>query len=345
MTQLHLGTGVAASAATTLATAAVLAALHAYMHRPAASSPKNHGLRRYRPGSKPQISSDGLITTVIPAYNEGPGIAVALAALAAAAVAPHLLQVIVVDGGCTDDTVAAAKAAATLLPFAEFIITQAAGGRGPALHAGAMAASGELLLFLHADTTLPYGFDVALRRAFADPSLLLSCFQFKISRIAPASSLWQSSPPLASTMAEASALAAQPLRKQPILSPPLLSLLELSVDRRVRTRSFPYGDQALCMSASTYTALGGFPGIPIMEDFEFIRQALALIAAAPTGCRGDSEQQQWWHIQQLPLSACCSARRWEKRGVVRTTALNFALVFRYVVLGQSAESIYRRYYV
>lgn len=60
--------------------------------------------------------------------------------------------------------------------------TTSVGGRGPALNAGARIATGDLLLFVHADTIVPPAFDVALRKAFQDPSILMSTFLFGINR-------------------------------------------------------------------------------------------------------------------------------------------------------------------
>ena len=60
--------------------------------------------------------------------------------------------------------------------------TTSVGGRGPALNAGARIATGDLLLFVHADTIVPPGFDVTLRKAFEDPEILMSTFLFGINR-------------------------------------------------------------------------------------------------------------------------------------------------------------------
>ncbi|KAG5189899.1 nucleotide-diphospho-sugar transferase [Tribonema minus] len=264
------------------------------------------------PGSGPQIGKDGLITVIIPAYNEGAGIADTLAALSAATEATGLVEVVIVDGGCSDDTMAQARAVP--LRLAHGIRTlESRGGRGPALHAGAQAARGDLLLFLHADTLLPQGYDAALRDAFQDPALLLSCFRFGVNRA------------VCAARGAAAAAAAPP-------PPRGLRLLEWAVDRRTRAKSFPYGDQALCTSRVNYFRLGGFPRVPMMEDFEFVRRAKAVA------------QGGGWGIRQLPLTALCSPRRWEQKGVLTVSLLNFSFVFRYVVLGWSPQQIYDRYY-
>ncbi|HEY9843335.1 MAG: TIGR04283 family arsenosugar biosynthesis glycosyltransferase [Candidatus Sericytochromatia bacterium] len=105
-------------------------------------------------------------------------------------------------------------------------------GRGPQLRAGAEAAQGEILLFLHADTQLP-------ARALAAISNLL-----------------QSRPELAGGAFDLG-----------IDSPrPIYRLIESISSRRSRLTRLPYGDQALFLRRSVYEAIGGFPDEPLMED-------------------------------------------------------------------------------
>eukprot|EP00611_Tribonema_gayanum_P020735 TRINITY_DN3850_c0_g1_i2.p1 TRINITY_DN3850_c0_g1~~TRINITY_DN3850_c0_g1_i2.p1 ORF type:complete len:219 (-),score=55.45 TRINITY_DN3850_c0_g1_i2:251-907(-) len=171
----------AVAALVSASTAAVLLRINSKLY----DAPALPASQCITPGSGPQIGKDGLITVIIPAYNEGAGIADTLAALSAATEATGLVEVVIVDGGCSDDTMAQARAVP--LRLARGIRTlESRGGRGPALHAGAQAARGDLLLFLHADTLLPQGYDAALRDAFQDPALLLSCFKFAAARSAPA---------------------------------------------------------------------------------------------------------------------------------------------------------------
>jgi rSAM/selenodomain-associated transferase 2 len=90
------------------------------------------------------------LSIVIPALNEGARIGAALAALAPLRARGH--QVIVVDGGSTDGTARLAAAGADL-------VLSAPKGRALQMNAGARAASGDVLVFLHADTRLPAGAD------------------------------------------------------------------------------------------------------------------------------------------------------------------------------------------
>ena len=90
------------------------------------------------------------ISIVMPVLNEAAGIVPTLAALAP--LRARGVEVIVVDGGSSDDTVALAT------PWADCVLVFP-GGRARQMNAGAARATGEVLLFLHADTQLPPGAD------------------------------------------------------------------------------------------------------------------------------------------------------------------------------------------
>jgi rSAM/selenodomain-associated transferase 2 len=90
------------------------------------------------------------LSVVVPALNEAGRIGAALDALGPLRARGH--QVIVVDGGSTDGTARLAAAGADL-------VLSAPQGRALQMNAGARAASGDVLVFLHADTRLPAGAD------------------------------------------------------------------------------------------------------------------------------------------------------------------------------------------
>jgi rSAM/selenodomain-associated transferase 2 len=98
------------------------------------------------------------LSIVIPVLNEEAGIAEALAALAPCRA--RGAEIIVIDGGSRDGTLAAAR------PLADHVIT-APRGRGSQMNAGTAAARGEVLLFLHADTRLPPEADQLVRDTLA----------------------------------------------------------------------------------------------------------------------------------------------------------------------------------
>ena len=98
------------------------------------------------------------LSIVMPVLNEAAGIADALRALA-----PYRargVEVIMVDGGSSDDTVARAR------PLADRVI-EAPRGRANQMNAGAAVAKGDVLLFLHADTRLPDNADTLIANGLA----------------------------------------------------------------------------------------------------------------------------------------------------------------------------------
>ena len=138
-------------------------------------------------------------------------------------------EVVVAAGGSTDSTVERALAAgARGVP--------AARGRGRQLAAGARAATGELLLFLHADCLPAPGALAALRRAFEDPTLGAAGCRQRID--APG---W------------------------------FYRLVERAADRRVR-RGMVYGDSGLCVRRAIYQRAGGFAELELFEDVELCQR-------------------------------------------------------------------------
>ena len=113
-------------------------------------------LRHLRP-SPPAM----LISIIGPALNEATGIAATLRALRALEGEKEL---IVVDGGSTDATMAIAAAEGAR-------VLQSAPGRGSQMHAGALVASGDVLWFVHADTIPPPHATLEIRRTLDDPSV------------------------------------------------------------------------------------------------------------------------------------------------------------------------------
>lgn len=186
-------------------------------------------LRRAQPprslGTAPRIS------VIVPVLNEERRIEATLAALCAVA---DLHEVIVVDGGSTDRTAALVAAASPAR------LVRAPRGRGPQMNAGAAAAHGDVLLFLHADVLLPVAAAALIEQALRDPKVIAGAFR-------------------TCTVADS---------ERPPRWAPLIRIADL----RSRYTRLPYGDQALFVRASTFRALGGFADIPLMEDLELSRR-------------------------------------------------------------------------
>jgi uncharacterized protein len=230
-----------------------------------------------RPEDIPRLMKLGLgakISIVIPALNEARSIAKVLERIHTL---PNL-EVILVDGGSIDDTVAIAHSF-------DIKVLSSPPGRACQMNIGAKAATGEILLFLHADTFLPLGFETMVRSTLQ--------------------------PPLGGENTAAVAGAFTLHIDDPL---PALRSIERLVAWRSRWRQMPYGDQAIFVTAAMFWELGGFVEMPIMEDYELIRRL-----------------QRRGRIETLPAPVLTSARRWLKRGVWKTTVINQAIVFGYLV--------------
>lgn len=110
-----------------------------------------------------------LISVIIPTLNEAIHLPRTLAALAGAVE----VEVIVVDGGSRDDSLALALAAG-----ATTLVT--GGGRGAQMNQGAAQARGELLLFLHGDTLVSPGFEYWIRHCLGQPGVVAGAFDLAI---------------------------------------------------------------------------------------------------------------------------------------------------------------------
>lgn len=116
-----------------------------------------------------------LVSIVIPTLNEE-GVVGSTVRAAQGQPSPH--EVLVVDGGSTDRTREAARAAGAS-------VLDAPRGRGAQLNRGADAARGDVLLFLHADTHLPADGLTRVRRALDDPAISAGTFRLRFDDASP----------------------------------------------------------------------------------------------------------------------------------------------------------------
>jgi len=162
------------------------------------------------------------ISIIIPTYQEEAGIARTLAALRAL---DGDWEVLVCDGGSTDRTAAIARGMGVR-------VVEGARGRGPQMNLGAAQATGDVLLFLHADTLLPADAHALVSGALAAPAVAGGCFRLRFD-------------------SEHGVLKAS------------------AFCTRFSFRLFHYGDEAYFVRAAVFRALGGYRPYPIMEDLDF----------------------------------------------------------------------------
>jgi rSAM/selenodomain-associated transferase 2 len=166
-----------------------------------------------------------LVSVIVPALDEAGYIERTIASVEKQA---GPTEVIVVDGGSADATAARAAARGAR-------VVAASQGRARQMNAGAARARGDVLLFLHADTTLPESALAAVRRTLFDggdgTAVQAGTFRLRFDRNG-----W------------------------------LLRLYAFAT--RLRWRRFCYGDRGLFVRRAAFEAVGGFPDWPIFEDLE-----------------------------------------------------------------------------
>lgn len=210
-------------------------------------------------------------------------------------------EVIVVDGGSSDGSQSLCEPS----PFGRSRAggeceTQDAGfrlrlvsapvGRAVQMNAGAAAATGDVLLFLHADCRLGAGAIDALKGVIERTPVVGGAFRHRI-----AGKHW------------------------------LLRVIEFGDNLRAGCLGLYYGDQGIFCRRTVFQRMGGWPEIPLMEEYPFCR---ALRREGP--------------VRLLRRTVYSSDRRWRAAGIVRTTLRNWSLVARYLA-GVAPERLAREY--
>ncbi len=141
--------------------------------------------------------------------------------------ATYECEVLIVDGGSADATVAVARR------FGRVVSSPR--GRAAQMNVGAAVATGDIFIFLHADSTLPDDAFVAIERACAVPGVVGGAFRLCFN-----------------------------------CSQPAYRLVAFTTNLRSRWRGIFTGDQAYFVRVESFKAIGGFPEMALMEDLEII---------------------------------------------------------------------------
>ncbi|MGZ8467177.1 MAG: TIGR04283 family arsenosugar biosynthesis glycosyltransferase [Candidatus Binatia bacterium] len=214
------------------------------------------------------------ISVIVPVLNEEKSIAATLQALAH--LQPH--ETIVVDGGSHDRTAEIAAECGVKVILSER-------GRARQMNRGARQASGEVLLFLHADTRLPPTAFSDIAGAMGDPRYVGGRFDVELD-----GKHW------------------------------MLPLVGRLISYRSRLSKVATGDQALFVRRAVFQRMGGFADIPLMEDIAFCRRLKGLGEVACLRSRVVTSARRWevdgvwrtifrmWTLKLLYLTGVSPAR-------------------------------------
>lgn len=206
-------------------------------------------------------------SVIIPILNGADTLSKTLAAIPVDEGVGPVWSVIVCDGGSVDDTVSIVREGGAR-------VVTSPPGRGQQLAAGAAAAQGEWLLFLHADSVLQPGWQDAAQGFMDDPANERRAGYFRLR--------FDDDHPKARR-------------------------LERIVAWRSRALGLPYGDQGLLIHRSLYEAVGGFHPMPLMEDVDLVRRIgrsnLVALNADIVTSADRYRQSGWWRRSARNL--CC----------------------------------------
>jgi len=165
-------------------------------------------------------------------------------------------------------------------------------GRALQMNAGAARAWGDILLFLHADTLLPPKAFSKIITALSNSSFIGGAFDLKIQN-----QRW------------------------------IFRAIGRAASWKHRLTRVPYGDQAIFILRRYFENIGGYAGIPLMEDVELMRRV----------------KRQGGRIIILPEAVTTSSRKWETDGVFYTIIRNWIIQVLYL-LGMPARRLIKYYY-
>ncbi len=224
-------------------------------------------------------SADSLpISIIIPTFNEASTIEDCLGQFGcgpSGPSSPDALEIIVVDGGSDDGTAGIVRSC----PGVRYV-EPGEQGRAVQMNAGAATSSGDVLVFLHADTRLPARWRELVTESILGRGKAGGRFRFDIAH-----AKW------------------------------IYRWIAGGTNFRSRFLGITYGDQAIYATREAFVAVGGFPEIPVFEDARF----------------ADRLKKQAGGLDWIDEAVLTSARRWERRGPVRTLLLTWALRLLYTL--------------
>jgi rSAM/selenodomain-associated transferase 2 len=189
------------------------------------------------------------LSIVVPVLNEAHNLPALLAHLAP--LRDRSVEIVVVDGGSADGS-------ADLLARAGIVPLRTAPGRARQMNLGAARASGDVLLFLHADTALPPNADRIVTTALQRGQRVWGRFDVTIEG-----------------------------------RPRMLALVAALMNLRSRLTGIATGDQAMFVTRQAFDAAGGFPDLPLMEDIELSRRLKAISPPVCVRQRARTSGRRW----------------------------------------------------
>lgn len=193
------------------------------------------------------------LSIIIPVLDEAANITAWLAALQP--LRERGEEIIVVDGGSSDNTLALARA------NCDKLIT-ASSGRATQQNAGAHIATGDTLLFVHVDTRLPSNAHALIDAALRDESTVWGRFDITLDG--------------GNSYAN-----------------PMLKIIAAMMNFRSRMTGIATGDQCIFLRKSVFVAVGGFPQIPLMEDIALSKTLKKISAPACLRERVTTSARRW----------------------------------------------------
>ncbi|WP_275096759.1 TIGR04283 family arsenosugar biosynthesis glycosyltransferase [Sedimenticola hydrogenitrophicus] len=212
------------------------------------------------------MSAFGKLSVVIPCLNEAESIVQLLETLQAART--DGIELVLVDAGSVDDTVTLSA------PLVDKLIYSAA-GRAKQMNAGARAASGGILWFLHADSVIHADFPDLIQAALVASGRPWGRFDVRLSGRRPA-----------------------------------LRIIEFLMNWRSRLTGIVTGDQGIFMHRALFERLGGFPDIPLMEDIAISRRLKAYTRPVVVAQRLQTSSRRWEQAGIIPTVLLMWRLRW-----------------------------------